>query len=125
MHKAVITVALTHNTDMRRLSPVMAVRFAARLREGVQAAAASPAIGQRKISKPISLELTQILSSMPTVVLAQLKPRDTLLIAATTSPEPNPVTAISLLSGVEPILTAPGASSLRLVPWSLSSGSPE
>jgi hypothetical protein len=123
--KATVTVALTNNTDMRMLPQTVATTFAARLKDG---AAAGPAVGQsggqNNGGRSASSDLTQMIGSMPPVALAQLKPGDALMIAVTTSAKANVVTAISLLSGVEPILAAPEASSMTLAPWSLSSGSP-
>lgn len=61
-------------------------------------------------------DFQQMLSRMPTVTLADLKKGDAVLIVATQGS-----TAITLLSGVEPILqAAPGASqAAMLTPWSL------
>lgn len=122
--KAIVTIALTTNTDMHKLTPAVAAKFAARLKGGREATpAAGQGSGQDDGGRSSSSDLTQIISSMPAVTLAQLKPGDALIIAATASTKPNSVTAIMLLSGVEPILTAaPVDSSMVLAPWSLSSG---
>jgi len=134
--KATVTVALTSNTDMHTLPLMVATRFAARLKGGAGAASGAgaggaggqgPGGGQRGMygggGRSASSDLTQIISSMPAVTLAQLKVGDALMIAATASSKPNSVTAITLLSGVEPILAAaPADNSMSLAPWSLSGG---
>jgi len=122
--KAIVTIALTTNTDMHKLTPAVAAKFAARLKGDREATpAAGQGGGQDDGGRSSSSDLTQIISSMPAVTLAQLKPGDALIIAATASTKPNSVTAIMLLGGVEPILTAaPVDSSMVLAPWSLSSG---
>jgi hypothetical protein len=123
--KATVTVGLTSNTDMHMLPQTVATRFAARLKGGTGTTlAGGQGNGQGTSDRSASSDLTQIISSMPAVTLAQLKPGDALMIAATTSAKTNSVTAISLLSGVEPILAAPEASSMTLAPWNFSSESP-
>jgi hypothetical protein len=124
--KAIVVVALTSNTDMHSLPLMVATRFAARLKGG---AGVAPDVGQGGgqggVGRSASSDLTQIIRSLPSVTLAQLKPGDALMIAATASTEPNAVTAITLLSGVEPILTAaPADNSMTLAPWNFSGESP-
>lgn len=110
--KLTVTVAVTNNTEMHRLTPEVAASFAARAKGSV------PNSRQND-----SADLMQVVGSMPTVKLAELKPGDALMIAATASHTSNSTTAITLLSGVEPILRAsPSDAPMALNPWSLSSG---
>ncbi len=110
--KATVAVAVTNNTEMHRLTPQVAASFAAR------AKSSAPNLRQNDSS-----DLMQVIRNMPTVALAQLKAGDALMIAATISQTPNSMTAITLLSGVEPILRAsPSDASMALTPWNLSSG---
>jgi hypothetical protein len=62
-----------------------------------------------------------MLNRMPAVTLADLKKGDAVLIVATEGTGSSGGTAITLLSGVEPILqAAPSASqAMMLTPWSL------
>jgi hypothetical protein len=110
---------------MHMLPQAVATRFFSRLkgRAGAGSAAGQDS-GQNDGDRSASSDLTQMTGRMPPGTLAQLKPGDALMIAATASVKANSVAAISLLSGVGPILTAPKASSMTLAPWSLSSGSP-
>jgi hypothetical protein len=66
-----------------------------------------------------------MLNRMPAVTLADLHIGDAVLIVATEG-SASGATAITLLSGVEPILqAAPSASqAMMLTPWSLGGGAP-
>jgi hypothetical protein len=68
-----------------------------------------------------SRDFQQVLSRMPAVTLADLHKGDAVLIVATEGSGSGEGTAITLLSGVEPILrAAPSASdAMMLTPWSL------
>ena len=68
-----------------------------------------------------SFDLQQMLSRMPAVGLADLHKGDAVLIVTTQGSETAGGTAITLLSGVEPILQAApsGSQAMMLTPWSL------
>ena len=74
--------------------------------------------GMRQGGSP---DLQQMLNRMPAVTLADLHKGDAVLIVATEGSAMSGGTAITLLSGVEPILqAAPSASqAMMLTPWSL------
>jgi hypothetical protein len=44
---------------------------------------------------------------MPALQLSELKPGDAIVVASSESPDPSRATAITVLAGVEPLLTAP------------------
>ena len=73
-------------------------------------------------------DFQRMLSRMPTATLADLNLQkgDAVIILATEGTPGSPHTAITLLSGVEPILqAAPGAgSAMMLTPWNLGGGAP-
>jgi hypothetical protein len=71
-------------------------------------------------------DFQRMLSRMPTVALSDLHKGDAVMIVTTPGSESSPGTAITLLSGVEPILqAAPSASqAAMLTPWSLGGGMP-
>ncbi len=72
-------------------------------------------------------DLQRILSRMPSTTLAEmnLQKGDAVIILATEGTATNPHTAITLLSGVEPILQAsPSAQAMMLTPWNLGGGAP-
>jgi hypothetical protein len=64
-------------------------------------------------------DLSQMLDRTPTVTLAELKPGDAIIVLSTESS--GRLSAITLLAGVEPILTKPGTREMALGAWSLGS----
>jgi hypothetical protein len=66
-------------------------------------------------------DFQQMLSRMPTVALSDLHKGDAVMIVATQGTSSGGSTAITLLSGVEPILQAApnGSQAMMLSPWSL------
>jgi hypothetical protein len=136
--KKVVTVAVTPNSDVRRLPPMAARMIAMRMHGGAAAAngAARPgaasggADGTRAGAEPAGetgtrragSDLSQMLSRLPTETLAGLKPGDAVMIVATSpSGDANGSSAVTLLVGVEAILTAPSGESMTLSPWSVGS----
>ena len=69
-------------------------------------------------------DLQQVVSRMPPTPLTELAKGDAVMIVATQNTNSSEVTAITLLGGVEPILTASpqGGSAMTLSPWSLGGG---
>ena len=65
-----------------------------------------------------------MIERMPPLNLADLKKGDALVISSTAGAEPDKLTAITLLAGVEPILTsAPkGRQGMALGGWNLGMG---
>lgn len=78
----------------------------------------APPGGARQGGTP---DLQQMLSRMPAVTLADLHKGDAVLIVTTQGSATGGGTAITLLSGVEPILQAApsGSQAMMLAPWSL------
>lgn len=72
-------------------------------------------------------DIQQILSRMPPATLDNLQKGDVVMIVSTAGDASGTVNAITLLAGVEPILTAaPNATqAMMLSPWSLGSGNAE
>ena len=72
------------------------------------------------------MDLSQMLSRLPTETIAGLKPGDAVMIVATSpSGQSTQSSAVTLLAGVEPILTAaPSGEGMTLTPWSVGSGEP-
>jgi hypothetical protein len=111
--KKVYAVTVSANTDIRKMPLQMATNFAARSsgaqsggggRGGSGAGGADAAGAARRAA---SSDLSQMIARMPTSMLADLKNGDAVMIVASEpSSGSTTVTAITLLSGVEPILTA-------------------
>ncbi len=149
--KKTVTVNITANSSVRTLPPQAAAMFAARAKGGAAGAggggasqANAPAEGRPGGAGPGGAgpgggglggagrsaggDLSQLVSRLPNKTIADLKVGDAVMIVAS-QPDPSSatVTAVTLLSGVEPILAAaPGAPSMTLSPWSIGGeGAPE
>ena len=96
--KKVVTVAVTPSSDVRRLPPMAAQAIAARMRGGANGASAgaaqrpagggSPAAGEGQQggaagARRAGMDLSQMLSRLPTETIAGLKPGDAVMIVAT------------------------------------------
>jgi hypothetical protein len=137
-------VTITANSNVRMLPAQAAAMFAARARGGAAGGAGTPApaAGQVDAAGPgrpggpggagrtAGGDLSQLVSRLPNKSIADLKVGDAVMIVAS-QPDPNSaaVTAVTLLSGVEPILAAtPGAPAMTLSPWNIGGeggGAPE
>jgi co-chaperonin GroES (HSP10) len=99
--KKIVTVAVTSNADIRNLPLMMANRIAARSSGGGQAGGAD---GARRSA---GADLAQMVARLPTSTFAELHKGDAVMIVAS---EPTPgasvLNAITVLTGVDPILTA-------------------
>ena len=58
-------------------------------------------------------DFSQMVERMPVFSLAELKPGDAIIVASSVGPDPGRITAITLLAGVEPLLTAPAGQANR------------
>lgn len=88
---------------------------------GAASAASQSGEGYSRGGSP---DFQQILSRMPSVAIADLQKGDAVMVVATEGSAASAPTAITLISGVEPILTAaPGgaAAASILSPWNLGS----
>lgn len=66
-------------------------------------------------------DLQQLLEQTPKITLADLKAGDAIIVS-TVGASADQVTAISLLAGVEPILTKPGTREMSLGDWNMGGG---
>ena len=145
LSKKPMTVKISSESQLHKLPPEIAQRIASRLKGGAapgNSAAASPNGGGAAHAAPQAgvpsngnssgattggfrasggaPDFQQMLSRMPTVVLADLHKGDAVLVVATEGDAAG-ATAITLLSGVEAILQAApsGSQNMMLTPWSL------
>lgn len=70
----------------------------------------------------IGNDLTQILDRAPSITFADLKPGDAIIVLSTVGANADNLTAITLLAGVEPILTRPGTREMSLGSWNMGTG---
>jgi hypothetical protein len=126
--KKPVTVRISTDSQMRKLPPQMAQGLAMRLKGGGQPPpdAAKPAgdAAAGPGARPRSGDLNQMLARLPAASLADLQKGEAVMIVSTLGSEGRLPAAVTLLGGVEPILTAAPngheADSL-LTPWSLAS----
>lgn len=150
-----VTVRITSDSQVRQLPPMLAQRIAVRLKGGTasdgvagagspsSAAPAGGGVGQagneqrgawrngggsaggaRAGGPP---DFQQMLSRLPAVTISDLHKGDTVMIVATEGSASSAPTAITMLGGVEPLLTASpdkNRASTLLSPWNLGA-SPE
>ena len=145
--KKSVTVKITKDTQLRKLTPQMAQMIAMRLKGGGTEAAGGAngaAGGTSAPAKPAESaaggqgaapggagraggaggaarggDFQQALSRMPASTLADLQKGDAVMIVTTEGTQEGGATAITLLAGVEPLLQASGASTI-LTPWTMS-----
>ncbi len=150
--KKTVLVKVTGNSEVRKLPPEAAARFAARAKAAgaggdakpggaapATASAGTPAgpggEGGRRPGgeggmgggRSAGMDLSQMLARLPEGKLTDLKAGDAVMIVASqTQPGAGSVTAVTMLSGVEPILAATpsGSPTMTLSPWSMG-GAPE
>jgi co-chaperonin GroES (HSP10) len=142
--KKTITVTITANSNVRTLPPQAAAMFAARAKgagagsgasgggspqpAGQQSAGQGDASGGGRPGgggRSAGGDLSQLVSRLPNKTIADLKVGDAVMIVASQSdPGSAKVTAVTLLSGVEPILAATpsGGPAMTLSPWNLGGG---
>jgi hypothetical protein len=133
--KKTVTVAVTANSDIRRIPPTLAQRVATQMKGGAAGAAgqsgapagAQPADadGGARRAGLAGTNLSQMLSRLPTETLGGLKAGDAVMIVATSpTADSERSTAVTLLAGVDAILTAPSGEATTLTPWSVGGGEP-
>lgn len=148
--KKTVTVAVTANSDLRKLPPEMAARLAARARGGDAASAGAPAAGSANgphaaptgsssaaggeagtagrgpggAGRTGGGDLSQMLARLPTETLGDLKAGEAVMIVASQPENNSAMTAVTMLSGVEPILAASpsGGPAMTLSPWNMGGG---
>jgi Domain of unknown function (DUF5666) len=140
--KKAVTVRITANSQMKKLPPQLAQGLAMRLKGMTppEAAPASSAAGpsagaspsQSPAASPASAgmrprgggDLNQMLARLPGATLGDLQKGEVVMIVSTVGSQGQPPEAVTLLGGVEAILTAaPGGRGTEsfLTPWSLAS----
>jgi hypothetical protein len=126
--KKPVTVAVTANSNLKRLAPEMAQRIAGRMKgngaaPGASAGQGAPAGGQGGGARGGSADLAQMLGRLPTETVANLKTGEAVMIVATTDGSTN--TAVTLVVGVEPLLTASPSGEMTLPAWNMGGGGGE
>jgi len=121
--KKTVTVAVTPNSDVRRVPMQMANMIAARMKADSAggAAAARPAgdDGARRAGRA-GADLSQMIPRLPTETLGGLKAGEAVMIVAIApAGDAAKLSAVTLLTGVDPILTASPSGETTLSPWAI------
>ena len=134
--KEPVTIKIAADSQLRKLPQMMAQRIAMRLKGqtpegGPPAGGAAPNTagtpsgnygGANGGARRSGGDLQQMLSRLPAVTLKDFQEGDAVILVSTEGSSTE-VTAITLVGGVEPILTAsPGSQAMSLSPWTLSGG---
>jgi len=130
--KKPLTIRVNADSTMKKLSDQMAQGLARRYQAGGRAGAAggdAPPAG-RGGGGPGGQggggrggDIGQMIERSPAIPLSDLKPKDAIMVSTTLGSDPTKVTAIMLLAGVEPILTAaPNAARDIMSGWNLGGG---
>jgi hypothetical protein len=136
-----VTVAVAQSSDLRRIPPMLAQRIAMQMKGGGAASGVgthggpgSAAPERREDQGHVvaregqaGIDLSKMLSRLPTETLSGLKPGDAVMIVASSQTgDSGDPTAVTLLVGVDPILTAsPAGRTMTLSPWSVGGGEGE
>ena len=111
--KKPLTMKVDSNSIMKRLPEQAARALARRYAPGAQASGAGNGSG----------DVSQMLDNLPPMPLSELKPGDALMVSTTQGSTPGRVTAIMLLAGVEPLLTASSSATRDILSgWSIGAG---
>ena len=122
--KKQVTVKINGDSQMKKLPEEMAQWLALRWKGAPQQEETSPATAGTAAGAPRGEDLNQMLGRLPAATLGDLQKGEAVMIVSTVGSARQLPEAVSLLGGIEPILTvAPsgrGTESL-LTPWSLAS----
>ncbi len=135
-----VTLSLTPGTEIHRLPPEVAARFATRTRaagsttSSATGAGTTPPVAQRgpadqapgaegSAQRSGAGDLSQTVSHLPAASLSDFKIGDAIMVVGTDG-NAGSIAALTMLGGVEPILAASpnGGAEVALSPWSMGGG---
>jgi hypothetical protein len=122
--KRALTIKIDSTSEMRKLPEQAARMLARRYAPGAQTAenAGGPPAGAGR-GGGRGGDIGQMLDNLPAMPISELKPGDAIMVSTTQGTDPGRVTAITLLAGVEPLLTAsPTATRDIMSGWNLGGG---
>jgi hypothetical protein len=129
--KKPVTIRMDAQSVLKKLPAQMAAMLAARAhpeegggRSGGDAAASQGGTGrgEGRGGRGAGGDLTQMLNRVPAITLADLNKGDAIIVLSTVGAQPDQLNVITMLAGVEPILTKPGTRQMELGSWSLGGG---
>ena len=126
--KKSLTVRVNPDTTMKKLPETTAGMLARRYGPGGRQAEAQARPGGPRGGVPSGPggDIGQMLDRLPAMPLSELKRGDAIMVSTTQGSDPGRVTAVMLLAGVEPLLTAsPNATRDIMSGWNLGGGGGE
>ena len=137
--KKPVVVKISAQSQLLKLPPQMAQGMAMQLKGGGRGGAggngagapdsgrgggaqAGEGAGNGRGAGRGAADLQQVMNRIPKATIAEMQKGDAVMIVSTEGTTSGGVTAITLLSGVEPILQAPSGQSMTLPPWNLGGG---
>jgi hypothetical protein len=121
--KKTVTVTVSANSNVRRIAPQMAQGIAARMKGASAGAGAADSAGASQRAGRGGADLSQMLGRMPAETVAGLKAGEAVMIVASSpADDPTKNAVVTLVVGVEPILTASPSGEMTLSPWSIGGG---
>ena len=135
--KKPVTIRITADSNLRKLPEPLAQRLAAQNRPPEDGGRGGPPAEGRGGGRGFGGEgrgpggggrggrdLASVVDQSPTMTLADLKKGDALIVLSTVGNQ-DQLNAVTMLAGVEPILTKPGTREMALGGWSLGGGGGE
>jgi len=139
--KTPVTLKSNSESQMRKLPPQFAEGLAARLRNqsagsvqsqtpaqtpAAQPSAQPPQQAAAPVQRGAGGDFQQMIVRMPAATLSDLQKGEAVMVVTTQGNGTDPLTVITLLGGVEPILRSSpkGSQDMILSPWSLGGGEP-
>jgi Domain of unknown function (DUF5666) len=139
--KTPVTLKINSESQMRKLPPQFAEGLAARLRNQSAGTGQSQTPAQTSATQPPAQppqqaaapgqrgaggDFQQMIVRMPAATLSDLQKGEAVMVVTTQGNGTDPLTVITLLGGVEPILRSSpkGSQDMILSPWSLGGGEP-
>jgi len=129
LSKNPVTVRVTSDSQLKKLPPMLAQRIAVRMKGESPPSNSAPPTPTGDASRPRGTgDLQQLLGRLPQVTVGDLQKGDAVMLVTSAGSSDSALNVITLLTGVEPILTAApngqGAAML-LSPWNLGSSAGE
>ncbi len=142
--KTPVTLKINSESQMRKLPPQFAESLAVRLKNQSAGAGQSAPSAQATAPQPAAQsaqqgtapgasgqrgaggDFQQVIARMPAATLSDLQKGEAIMVVTTQGNGKDPLTVVTLLGGVEPILrsSTKGAQDMILSPWSLGGGEP-
>jgi hypothetical protein len=125
--KKPVTVRISADSSLKKLQPMLAQVIANRLHggappDGAPGALPGPGPGGQPSGGRGPGDLQSMIDRTPAIKIADLMNGDAIIVSSVNGASADQITAVTLLAGVEPILTKPGTREMSLGDWNVSGG---